>query len=478
MAVMTGAPSPESLGPKGRRIAIVGSGFSGTMVTVNLLRQSGCALQIHVFEKRPDRVARGVAYGTPDECHLLNVPAGNMSALPDDPGHFLRWAGAAGLQSQGAIPQGGVQATDFLPRRIYGTYLSQLLKDTLDRSAHQHQVQFHYEEAVGVAKEGCGGQLRVRGASGTTVGVDRIVLAVGNFPPGDALPGGDVLSRSGRYHRDPWHPDVLSHVLSGRSCLLVGSGLTMLDVVAALHHRGYTGTIHVVSRRGLKPLPHARADAEVDIDEILAADGLRAMVAAVRRTFRRYEDPAAWRAIVDAMRPHNIRLWSALSLRDRRRFLRHVRPYWEIHRHRCAPSAHRVFSGQQARNAIITHRARIDGAHASAQDGVSVSLRRRDGAAKILVDHVVNCAGPDCDYRRLDSPLIRNLLDQGLACADATGLGLSTAPSGALIDANGTASRSIFTLGPPMKGSMWETTAVPELRLQAQMLSRTLIYAA
>jgi uncharacterized NAD(P)/FAD-binding protein YdhS len=448
------------------------------MVTVNLLRQSEHPLQIDIFEKTPDRIARGVAYATPYECHLLNVPAGNMSALPDDPGHFLRWTRAASLHAHGTIPQGDVDAEAFLPRRVYGNYLLELLEDTVERSAHRHHVQFHNEEAVTMGKGRHGHALRVQGVRGTTVDADRVVLAVGNFPPGDIIPDGDVLCASGRYHRDPWHSDVLPRLLASRSCLLVGSGLTMLDVVAALDHRGYTGTIHVVSRRGLKPLQHTRTSLHVNIGDILAADGLRAMVAAVRGTFRRYDDPAAWRAIVDAMRPHNVNLWSALSMRDKRKFLRHVRPYWEIHRHRCAPFAHHVFSGRLANNALVMHRARVQSAHTLGQDEVAITLRRRDGTTTIRVDHVVNCAGPDCDYRRLDSPLIRNLLDQGLARTDATGLGLAAAASGALVESNGAVSSSTFTLGPPMKGAMWETTAVPELRLQAEKLSRTLLCAA
>jgi uncharacterized NAD(P)/FAD-binding protein YdhS len=475
MAAVTHAGKPEGVHPNGRRIAIVGAGFSGTMVTVNLLRQSDCPLHIHIFEKKPERIARGVAYATAYECHLLNVPASNMSALPGDPGHFLRWARATDLPLAGTIPHGGVEAGDFLPRRLYGAYLHQLLKDTVDQSAHRHRVQFHHEEAVGIAKEGHGCGVRVRSACGTTVHVDRVVLSVGNFPPGDVLPGGDMLSTSGRYHRDPWHSDVLPQLLSSRSCLLVGSGLTMLDVVAALDHRGYTGTVHVVSRRGLKPLPHVLTSAEPDVSDILAADGLRTMVTAVRHTARANENPTAWRAVIDAMRPYNAQLWSRLSLQDKRRFLRHVRPYWETHRHRCAPLVHHVFASLHACKAVVFHRARVQRADIVGQDGLVISLRHRVGTTTISVDHVVNCAGPDCNYRRLDSALIRDLLDQGLAKADPTGLGLATATSGGLLSADGTASDSLYTLGPPKKGAMWETTAVPELRVQAVKLAQTLL---
>jgi uncharacterized NAD(P)/FAD-binding protein YdhS len=448
------------------------------MVTVNLLRQSEHPLQIDIFEKTPDRIARGVAYATPYECHLLNVPAGNMSALPDDPGHFLRWTRAASLHAHGTIPQGDVDAEAFLPRRVYGNYLLELLEDTVERSAHRHHVQFHNEEAVTIGKGRHGHALRVQGVRGTTVDADRVVLAVGNFPPGDIIPDGDVLCASGRYHRDPWHSDVLPRLLASRSCLLVGSGLTMLDVVAALDHRGYTGTIHVVSRRGLKPLPHVRTSVKPDVSNILAADGLGTIVTAVRRTVRSHDDPNAWHAVIDAMRPYNAQLWSRLSLRDKRRFLRHVRPYWETHRHRCAPPIHQIFASMRVCNAVVLHRARVQRAYVAGQDEIAISLGQRVEATTIRVNHVVNCAGPDCNYRQLDSALIRDLLDQGLAKADATGLGLATATSGRLVSADGTVSDSIYTLGPPLKGAMWETTAVPELRVQAAKLARTLLGAS
>ncbi|HWY24061.1 MAG TPA: hypothetical protein VNX47_04035, partial [Nevskia sp.] len=58
---------------------------------------------------------------------------------------------------------------------------------------------------------------------------------------------------------------------------------------------------------------------------------------------------------------------------------------------------------------------------------------------------------------------------------DALGLGLLTDAQGALLDRDGQASTWLYTLGPARKGQLWETTAVPEIRVQAQALARRLL---
>jgi len=195
-------------------IAIIG-GFTGATLAAQLLSRADRPLSVALIDRGPGR-ARGVAYSTQDSVHLLNVPAQNMSASDDDPEHFLRWA-RFNFDS-------GAQPGDFLPRRLYGQYLESALA-----SAELHCDQFVWmrDEAVRITRATGKSQITLR--SGQNIFADRVVLALGNFPPGDLrLPGNH--SRHG-FVSNPWAVDALDGIPPDGSVLLVGSGLTSVDMV-------------------------------------------------------------------------------------------------------------------------------------------------------------------------------------------------------------------------------------------------------
>ena len=456
-------------------IAIVGAGFSGTLVAAHLLRQALQPLTIHLIERSPRQFARGVAYGTEAECHLLNVPAGNMSAFPDDPGHFLGWAKAheASLLSSPCV--GEVAPDSFLPRRAYGEYLAWLLEQAERAAAPGVRLVRTLDEAVGIDVEAEGVRLRLAG--GGILRAQRAVLALGNFPPGNPAVADPAFYDSPRYHGNPWAPEVLPALLAAESCLLVGSGLTMVDWAVTLNQAGYRGTIHVVSRRGFWPKAHRLGPASVfAIDPRRQPTGVRAWLHAIRHHLRTTGD--GWRSVIDALRPANQVLWKSLSLPEQRRFLRHLRPFWDLHRHRLAPGIAERLESLTRTDQAVRHVGRILG-YRETGDGVDVRIRRRntDEVETLRVEAVVNCSGSECNYRKLESPLIRDLLEQRLVCPDPLALGLKTAADGALIDAADAASDRLYTLGPPQKGMLWETTAVPEVRVQAARLAGLLLGA-
>jgi uncharacterized NAD(P)/FAD-binding protein YdhS len=456
-------------------IAIVGAGFSGTLVAAQLLSRAKAPLTIHLIEREHSRFARGIAYSTTEDCHLLNVPAGNMSAFPDDREHFLRWAQARKDELLDCPCVGEVSAAAYLPRRAYGDYIAQVLDEAERGATTGVNLQRRIDEVASLRVED--GAVDLRLASGVQLRANRVVLALGNFRPGDPAGADAAFYRSARYHGDPWAPDVLEKLLPTESCLLVGSGLTMVDWAITLNQAGYRGAIHVVSRRGLWPHSHKPgAPAAFALDPSGAKGAVRAGLHCFRDSIRK--SGVDWRPAIDALRPATPILWKSLGLSEQRRFLRHLRTLWDCHRHRLAPGIAARLAAMLDSGQLVRHVGRIrDFRDLGGQVEVAIRPRGSDRNDEFSVDAVVNCSGSESDYRRLDSPLVKDLLGRRLIRPDPLALGLDVADNGALVDAEGNASGFLFTLGPPQKGCLWETTAVPEIRGQAARLAVELLGA-
>lgn len=301
------------------RIAIVGGGFSGTMTAAQLLKIGGSPLTIYLVERDPAQLGRGIAYSRAAACHLLNVPAANMSAFPDAPDHFLSWAKTH--QSRLIDPPWvtEISATSFLPRRAYGAYLQEVLDDA-ERSARPGvRLERMVTEAVGIAVESNALVLRLRG--GDMLHADQAVLALGNFRPGNPAVADPSFYASPRYYADAWAFDLLPTMLQTQSCLLIGSGLTMVDWALTLSHAGYRGQMHAVSRRGLWPHGHAKVSGVAfSLDTVSTPRTVRAWLGRIRHYIR--ASGCDWRATIDALRPSTQGLWQSLSEAERRRFLR------------------------------------------------------------------------------------------------------------------------------------------------------------
>ncbi|MDD2768207.1 MAG: FAD/NAD(P)-binding protein [Methylococcus sp.] len=454
-------------------IAVIGAGFSGTLVAAHLLTQAKAPLTVHLIEREHSRFARGVAYSTIEDCHLLNVPAGNMSAFPDDREHFLRWAQARKDELLDCPCVGEVSAAAYLPRRAYGDYLAAVLDEAERGAAPRVRLQRWIGEAAALKIDS--GAIDLRLASGERLQADRAVLALGNFRPGDPSGADAAFYGSARYHGDPWAPEVLERLLSTESCLLVGSGLTMVDWAITLRQAGYRGSIHVVSRRGLWPQRHQPGvPVELGIEPSGSKGAVRKGLRRIRAFVR--DSGGDWRPAIDALRPVTQTLWKSLGLSEQRKFLRHLRTFWDCHRHRLAPGIAARLDAMLESGQLVRHVGRIR-SFADRGDHVEVLIRRRgsDQSYAFNVDAVVNCSGSESDYRKLDSALVKDLLGQRLIQPDPLALGLDVADNGALIGAEGRASEVLFTLGPPQKGRLWETTAVPEIRGQAARLAVELL---
>ncbi|WP_232495716.1 FAD/NAD(P)-binding protein [Novosphingobium kaempferiae] len=432
-------------------IAIVGGGFTGTLLAINLLRYG---VKVALIERSSAQLAKGVAFGTRRPEHLLNVRASNMSAFPDDTGHFLRWMDFSDAD----------EANRFVPRLTYGMYLREQLVAALAKAGPDARI---------VDGEACSIEFgdtaaEVRLADGDTVVARAVVLALGNFPPAphpvlEGVP--EPL-----YCPDPWNAAALEGLAGLDHVMVVGSGLTAADVVLSLDSAGFAGKVTVLSRRGLKPLSHAESGPVVTP---VPDPDLRGV--ALAREVRRRAAEIGWRGAVDALRPHTQNIWRRHSSIAQASFLRHLRPYWDIHRHRLAPSVAKRLEDMEAAGRLRYVAGKLCDAHE--EDGrVAVSYRPRgeDRIETLDVARVYNCAGPDGNLARVEAPILTHLLEQGRIRSDVHRLGVDADHLGRVRDADGRVQDRLLAAGPITKGEAWEIVAVPDIRRQVWGLARFL----
>jgi len=454
-------------------VAVIGGGFSGTTLAAQLLRQTGPAFSIVVIE-RAGLPGRGLAYGTESDAHLLNVPAKNMSAFPEDPEHFLRWAKSNF--------EWDTQPGSFLPRRVYGRYLGSLVSGAI-LSDSERRLHWKSDEAQAIASTGKG-EIEVELRSGTRIFADKVVLALGNFPSSDPfLPARDVEHRPHDlpepYFASPWSQASFAGLERLNSILLTGSGLTAIDVAVDLRRRGFKGTIHFLSRHGLLPHSHREHVPWPMFWSMHSPRSARGLLRLVREQVREAQRRGIdWRGVINSLRAFTPGIWQSLPEAEKRRFLRHLRPYWEVHRHRAAPEVAQLIADEMLSRQIQLHAGRITNfrEHGHAVE-ITYWQRRSGQECRLLVDRVINCTAPETDCRRLQDPFLASLLTRGMVRPDPLFLGLDVSADGALIDQDGMISESLYAIGPARKGSLWESTAVPEIREQARMLVERLVNA-
>lgn len=456
------------------RIGIIGAGFTGTLLAVHLMRRAEVPTHLFLADRRGE-FGRGLAYSTGNDAHLLNVRAFNMSAYPDEPRHFLLWLWARDdpASPAKAIPPSGHA---FVSRGLYGTYIQEQFADAVREATGHVTCSTLGDDVVDLCRRPGGGFV-LRLACGTEVEVDTVALCIGNFPP--ALPRGvcEEGARSRFYIGDPWDAQAIAGIPEDAPVLVLGTGLTTADLVISLQRNGHRGPITALSRRGLLPSIHKEARSYPSyVDDgtgpLRVLDLMRRVRAEVRRGAEAGYD---WRSVLDALRPHLRDLWSRLPEAERRRFLRHVRPYWDIHRHRMAPEVARFLEAMGGEGRLTIQRGRLRALRPTADGLVPVIVSRGSPELRELQPcWVVNCSGPACDYARISHPLVRSLLDGGLARPDALGLGLDVTGDSLVLGADGTPTEGLYALGPATRGAFWEITAVPELRVQCAELARKL----
>ena len=422
---------------------------------------------VHIVEPRPT-LGPGLAYQQRRPEHLLNVRMPYLSAFPDQPNHFAEW-----LQATSAA----VCENHFCSRQTYGRYVQALTADIVaNPAANGLSFCWHQQEAAGVEMAADGRQATVHLSDGTQISSDVVVLALGNFPPSAPIKPGPYLTYAG-FHNNPWAEGALRGIAATDEVLLIGSGLTAMDVLMGLRADEHHGPITVVSRHQRWPVSHhplAPPYPSFYETELRGLGTVGEIVAAVRRQVRlAAAQGIGWRQVFDSLRPHLGAIWVTWPLVEQARFLRHLSSLWSVLRHRSPPQNHVALHELLATGQLRMHSGRVRRIK-EAGENLRVQIEHRGQLGLLTARHVINCTGPSLDYTRIQNPLVVGLREAGWLQPDPLRLGILTDKHGALLDATGRASAVLFTLGPSRRPAYFESTAVPELRQQAAALAQEL----
>ena len=431
-------------------VAIVGGGFSGVLQAINLLRHSDA--RVTLIERA--RLARGAAYSTRNREHLLNVRASGMSAFPDQPRHFAEWLAA----------NGGGDADSFAERRLYGHYLEQLLDQ-----ATGERLTLVEGEAVDILSHGVDEQVML--ADGRAIAADVVILSIGNLAPHVPREIASADLAGDLYVADPWAGDITADLSEQDRVLLIGTGLTAIDASLMLDAAGFRGRTLALSRRGLVPRAHAAPAPPAPAPEAMPEPRCTSLLRSVRADAEQF----GWRGAVDRLRPMTQPLWASASPEERRRFLRHLRPWWDVHRHRIAPEIAAALERMQAQGRLEFGAGKLASVQ-SCGKGALVRWRPRASEAEqeIKVRRIVNCTGPQGNVARAGEPLLANLVAAGRIRPDLCRIGIDVDERLRTLGADGQPSDSLYAIGPMTRGALWEIVAVPDLRVQVDRLAKQL----
>lgn len=438
-----------------RHIAIVGGGLSGTLCAISLLNEGACS-RLTIIEKTERQLFAGAAYASNLPHQLLNVPASGMSLFIDQPDHFVAWLRHSGFSDT-------YQPSDFVPRNLFGRYVKETFHELT--ALNPGLVDVVVGCVTGIAPQDAG--YRVTVDAGTSITVDHVALCCGNLPSQNPPSVTDLIKNHPHYISTVWEGDYVSLVDKDDSLLIVGAGLTMVDQVLSLRQLGHTGKIYVTSRRGLLPLPHGPAPT-YDLQHQRTADLMTAQ--GTLSWLRKEVDTAtatghSWISVINAIRDLTPEIWMNWPEREKARFLRHAKPYWEIHRHRIPQSSHTAIRDMQESGQVGLVAGRIQRI-TPVEQGFEVVVQQKTTSSlrTLSVDWICNCTGPHAQIRRAGDVLINQMLDEGLVISDALGLGIQPE-----VDNGG-----LIVIGPLSKGVYWESTALREIRLQAAEMAKRL----
>ena len=452
--------------PAPRTVAIIGGGFSGTLLALKLTAaRPGWRILLIDPVVRP---GRGLAYGACEPYHLLNVPAHRMETGLTPP--FQDWLAGAGHHLDEALVEAdGVLADAFLPRGLLGDYLQERLEAACGEDAGLRTIRGEAVALLDPPRRG------VRLLDGREIACDLLVLATGNLPPRAPLPQDAWLHDHPAFVPDPWAPGALKGGDPEAPVLMLGSGLTMVDVALKLAAEGQKGPMYAVSRRGLLPTAHKAGGAwSPFVAPLLPASPLM-LTKAIRAAAAQAERQGTpWQRVMDAVRPAIARVWETWTPRQRRQFLRHLRPRWDVHRHRMAPRVAARLDALLESAALTVLGGRVTSWEREGQ-GVRAHLHLRGlkTGQSLRAGRVINCTGPRSDLDRLATPLFADLARRRLIRPDPLGLGLESDDC-AVQDVDGRASDWLYAVGPLTRPALWEVTAVPEITAQIDRLTHEL----
>lgn len=440
-----------------KKVFIIGGGLSGVLVAIYLAGLNN-GTEIVLVEKVPEKLGRGVAYQQDFINQPLNVVAGSMSLYEDAPDDFVKWLRVNSFRYSNLISE--INPRSFVPRKIFGDYLTEKLKEA--HSSYTGKFQIIIDEAVCILKKPEGHSVLM--ASGIEHPADHVILALGNFPPGDIAAVTEEIRSDDCYFSNSWTDEIYRDLTGDEEILLIGSGLTAIDVVLGLHIRNFKGKVTMVSRRGKLLLPHFFSDKKFLWNLPYRLSPLD-LLKAVRQTIKSNPD-THWSLIVDALRVYVPEIWSYWDLSQKKLFLKRLRPFWEISRHRIPEKSLTLLTDLQHADKLSVIKGEVLEINRT-NLGFDTLYRNGNAREKKLFHKIINCTGPESNYRKIKFPVIDNLINEYNIVPDALNLGILCGGDGKMMNESGQPIDGLWCIGPMRKAVLWETTALREIRLQA-----------
>ncbi len=456
-------------------VAIIGGGFCGVMTVVNLLKTSPIPLRIALIEKR-GQLGGGVAFSTDDHSHLLNVAADRMGATADNPQDFLQWC----LRNQFRYPYlDSIFTNAYVPRCYYRHYLQETLTQA-EKDHPETTVIPIVDECLGLEVGPSGPKLKL--SKGGFLSCRQVVLAISHVAPVYLVPMEWVEEGTGRYLHNLWGPEqaqIFAKIGPHDRILLLGTGLSMVDTFLTLSQKPRSCPITAISRHGLLPQAHlAEPKPAIPLAKEPLLTSPQKISCLLRREIHRAAgDGQTWQQIIDGLRPLNQILWGHMTIRERQSFLRHGKSYWDTHRHRMAPAVCRSLtrSLEESRLKIIAGRIREWSRDGQGIMSLTYKPRGEKPMVQVCADYVINCTGGTTAIAKTTDPLMVNLKLNGYIDPHPTGLGIRTSSQGLVLSRGGSEVPWLHVVGALRSGDLGESTAVPELRVQAAEVARQIL---
>ena len=452
-------------------VVIAGGGFCGVMSLVNLIDQSKSKINITLINKGYP-LARGIAYKTYSDLHLLNVETRNMSAFHDRPDHFLLWC----LNQKNINFHKEELPFTYLPRNLYGIYLDEIFEEKIKNIPGNITLQIIDDEVTDIEKNNH--RLIVKTLSGKNISADKFIVATGNCEPGPPIIKNLAFLKSKNYFSNPWTEKAVLEIEEHQTVLIIGTGLTMVDVIIGLREKNFNGKIITLSPHGYKILPHRKhLPQHYILNELTPPYTLENLFRLFYKHIREARKHGlSGETVVDAIRLRTQEIWQLLSLDDKKKFMMHLRHLWGVARHRLPIHIHEQIQQliKEEKLEVIAGRLREITEN---ENGFEIKIRKRKDQSELILKakRIINCTGPETDIRKQKSPLFEALLNKRMIRPDALNLGIETTADGNIIDEKNMVSNQIFAIGSLLKGKLWESTAIPELRSQAHKMAEIIL---
>jgi uncharacterized NAD(P)/FAD-binding protein YdhS len=418
---------------------------------------------------------KGFAYNPYSDKQLLNVIAAKMSAFAEQPDHFLDWVME---QNEFKNRDRTLIANSFLSRKLYGAYLVDVWNQNYPLAAEKGiKVRLLNQFVVDINIETNSVSLFLD--TGETILVDQCVIATGNQVPRNPSIKNETFYPNNNYFQNPWIREAVQHVIPNLPVLIVGNGLTMVDTVLGLKENGFNGEIYSISPKGFNILPHRHNGLKYEklVEELLDDMSLREIYQLVSKHIKAVREyGVSAEPVIDSLRPHTQRLWKGLSDEEKAFFMSRLRHLWGVARHRIPLHTYDKIQQLRIDGKLHIQSGRIvDFVEQSNAIEVSYFDKKEGTIKSLFVSRIINCTGPETDLRKVENSFLKNCLLKGDIVQDALKLGINTNTETFQVKkADGTCHSNLFTLGGNLKGELWESTAVNELRIQAERLAEQL----